>query len=216
MEFTDAVDVNSFYLILAEEPPKLPSLSSPPAIEISQLPNFLSNNEPVLHQPPQRSTSLINLDNQRSTQSFEPLLLPPIITTTSSQTLAPTQSTPLSPNSLLLPGSSDSSRSSFISLSSAGSLPSPLFDKSIFDAFPSVPGTTPTPSFSATLHRRDKSVPMTAPAATNSFDSALLSSAIHLVASGKGSTNSSAHNPVPPSRDSTPTPMGRRSGENNR
>jgi hypothetical protein len=212
VKVTDAVDVNLFY-IFAEEPPKLPSLSSPPAIEISQLPNFLSNEEPILHQPPQRSTSL----NQRPTQSFEPLPLPPIITTTSSQTQVPTQSTPLSPHSLLLPGSSDSTRpSSFTSLSSAGSLPSPLFDKSIFDAFPSVPGTTPTPSFAATLHRRDKSVPMTASAATNSFDSALLSSAIHLVASGKRSTDSSAHNHMPSSRESTPTPMGRRSGENTR
>jgi hypothetical protein len=202
-----------FFFILVEEPPKLPSLSSPPAIEISQLPNFLSNEAPILHQPPRRSTSL----NQRPTQSFEPLPLPPIITTTSSQTQVPAQSTPLSPHSLLLPGSSDSTRpSSFTSLSSAGSLPSPLFDKSIFDAFPSVPGTTPTPSFAATLHRRDKSVPMTASAATNSFDSALLSSAIHLVASGKRSTDSSAHNHMPSSRESTPTPMGRRSGENTR
>jgi len=202
-----------FFFILVEEPPKLPSLNSPPAIEISQLPNFLSNEEPVLRQLPQRSTSL----NQRPTQSFEPLPLTPIITTTSSQTQVPAQSTPLSPHSLLLPGSNDSTRpSSFTSLSSAGSLPSPLFDKSIFDAFPSVPGTTPTPSFAATLHRRDKSVPMTASAATNSFDSALLSSAIHLVASGKRGTNASAPNPVPSSREPTPTPMGRKSGENTR
>lgn len=57
---------------------------------------------------------------------------------------------------------------------------------------------------------------MTASAATNSFDSALLSSAIHLVASGKRSTNSPAPNPVPASREPTPTPMGRRSGETTR
>ena len=203
--------VNRF-LLLAEEPPKLPSLNSPPAIEIPQLPNFLSNDEPILHQPPQRSTSLMYLDNQRPTQSFEPL--PPIITTSSSQTQVPPQSTPVSSQSLLPPGSSDPTRpSSWTSLSSAGSLPSPLFDNSIFDAFPSVPGTTPTPSLAATLHRRDKNTTMPASAVTNSFDSALLSSAIHLVASGKRSTNPPAHNPILPSRDSTPTPMGRRSRE---
>ncbi|KIM48613.1 hypothetical protein M413DRAFT_437813, partial [Hebeloma cylindrosporum] len=202
-----------------EEPPKLPSLNSPPAIEIPQLPNFLNNDEAILHQPPQRSTSLMYLDNQRPTQSFEPLPPLPIITTTSSYIQAPPQSTPLSSHSLLPPNTSDSTRpsswTSSLSLSSAGSLPSPLFDKSIFDAFPSVPGTTPAPSLSATFHqnqnhRRDKSVPMTASAATNSFDSALLSSAIHLVASSaKGGTTANAS----ASRDSMPTTLGRKSGE---
>jgi len=191
-----------------KEPPKLPVLHSPPAIEIPQLPTLPGNDEPVLHKLPRRSSSLRLLTDQR------PSL--PVITPTPSQTQFPTQSTALSPDFLLpVPDSGDSARSSWTSVSSAGSLPSPLFDSAIFDAFPSVPGTTPAPPLSATLpqnaSRMDKYVPMSASAAS-SFDSALLSSAIHLVASSNQRAPSPVvRNPPSSSRSATPTPMGRMS-----
>lgn len=102
----------------------------------------------------------------------------------------------ISNDSLLTPGFSieSASRSSWTSMSSAGSLPSPLFDKELYDAFPSVPGTTPQLSSSLFLGgKRETGVsmggtmPMGAAAAAvsghgakQSFDAALLSSAIHL------------------------------------
>jgi len=76
---------------------------------------------------------------------------------------------------------------------SISSLPSPLFDKEIFDAFPSVPGTTPTPSaVGRYIPRRDEQGLTAAAAATADFDSALLSSAIHLAARNNTSTTSAA------------------------
>ncbi|PPQ96465.1 hypothetical protein CVT26_010504 [Gymnopilus dilepis] len=117
----------------------------------------------------------------------------------------------ISNDSLLTPGftADSASRSSWTSMSSAGSLgslPSPLFDKDLFDAFPSVPGTMPVPQpgdvFGGGIvaGRRETTIPMGAAAAAVAghapaggkgpmpFDAALLSSAIHLQGRRSGET----------------------------
>ena len=53
--------------------------------------------------------------------------------------------TSLRSSTLLLPDSIESPRPPTNSVSSAGSLPSPLFNQELVDAFPSVPATTSTP-----------------------------------------------------------------------
>ncbi|EDR06447.1 uncharacterized protein LACBIDRAFT_328825 [Laccaria bicolor S238N-H82] len=92
-----------------------------------------------------------------------------------------------SPRDSLLPVFEDPSRpESWMSASSLSSvLPSPLFDKDIWDAFPPVPGGAPMESSSHTY----------GPTTTQpSFDSALLSSAIHLHKGTIGSSTGTTYN----------------------
>lgn len=91
-----------------------------------------------------------------------------------------------SPRDSLLPVLEDPSRpDSWMSASSLGSvLPSPLFDRDLWDAFPSVPGGAPMASSSNTYGTQ------------RSFDSALLSSAIHLHKGTIGSSTGTTYNAV--------------------
>ena len=94
-----------------------------------------------------------------------------------------------SPRDSLLPVFEDPSRpESWMSASSLNSvLPSPLFDKDLWDAFPPVPGGEPMTSSSYTY----------GPTTTQpSFDSALLSSAIHLHKGTIGSSTGTTYNAV--------------------
>jgi hypothetical protein len=75
-----------------------------------------------------------------------------------------------------------------MSVSSIGSLPSPLFDN-ICDAFPSVPTDTPGQLPNRYMPSRGQGLTAAATTAAD-FDSALLSSAIHLAARNKASTSS--------------------------
>jgi hypothetical protein len=73
-----------------------------------------------------------------------------------------------------------------MTISSIGSLPSPLFDKDICDAFPSVPMDTPAqvPDFYSS-RARGQGLTAAASVVSADFDSALLSSAIHLASRKK-------------------------------
>ena len=106
--------------------------------------------------------------------------------------------TSLASSTLLLPDSIESPHSpSTNSVSSAGFLPSPLFNQELVDAFPSVPATAPT-----TINFLNREI---APA-TPSFDTALLSSAIHLASTSKMATPKASSKPLPSERAATPTP----------
>lgn len=100
------------------------------------------------------------------------------------------------PQASLFPISNESTTrpSSAISISSVGSLPSPLFGQELVDAFPSVPATTPT-NISHKLPHREKMSFATPTAA--SFDTALLSSAIHLASTSKMATPKASVTPLP-------------------
>ncbi|KAF8969582.1 hypothetical protein BDZ97DRAFT_207974 [Flammula alnicola] len=199
---------------ILEDVPTLPPIGPPPALQLPLLPQ---QEDTRLLNPPRRSASLKRSVNLPAipTEAVPPL---PAITSTSFFQTNAAHASDISSDSFLLPGSTDSTRpSSWTSMSSAGSLPSPLFDKALFDAFPSVPGTVPLPSFTSvhnmTSRPVDTSNMLPVVIERPSFDSALLSSAIHLV-----STHKSASTPVPQttlnsSRAPTPTPMPRRSGE---
>ncbi len=100
-----------------------------------------------------------------------------------------------------------------MSISSAGSLPSPLFDKDIFEAFPSVPDNTPsTLRIGQTLPLRREQSLTAAAAVTANFDSALLSSAIHLASRNTAHTSAPSA-PTSSRRPVTPTQLSLRSGE---
>ncbi|CAA7271028.1 unnamed protein product [Cyclocybe aegerita] len=202
-----------------EGAPRLPAFGPPPAI---QLPPSLTSSSAstsqedvrVLH-PPKRSTSLKHPSDLPPIPVSPPPPLP-TVTSTSYNKQAPIQPSDLSNDSLLLSPSKDNTRpSSWTSVSSAGSLPSPLFDKALFDAFPSVPGTTPTPMTAFRPHQRETSLGSAANAAS-SFDSALLSSAIHLASSHKSTaTPPTTYQPFPSATrvPATATYAPRRSGE---
>ncbi|TFK22959.1 hypothetical protein FA15DRAFT_494212 [Coprinopsis marcescibilis] len=94
-------------------------------------------------------------------------------------------------NSLNPPLESKDRPVSWVSVSSlSGSLPSPLFEKDIFDAFPAVPvqGNNAKPYRSGSLGPGAE--PLPSALVTPSFDSAFLGSAIHLAGSHKSTHNS--------------------------
>lgn len=106
-----------------------------------------------------------------------------------------------SPDFLGQHASSDDSRpTSWMSVSSlASTLPSPLFEKDIFDAFPAVPASTPSgPGYGYAAHTSSvRDFGLSSAAMTPSFDSDFLSSAIHLAGAHK-STPTGHHSPLPP------------------
>lgn len=95
-----------------------------------------------------------------------------------------------SPRDSLLPVVEDPSRpDSWMSASSFSSvLPSPLFDKDLWDAFPAVPGGDAPKTSSSYTYGPTTTQP--------SFDSALLSSAIHLHKGTIGSSTGTTYKPV--------------------
>ncbi|KAF8197618.1 hypothetical protein BJ912DRAFT_954036 [Pholiota molesta] len=139
---------------IPEDAPSLPVLSIGPLPSTSYLlyQIRLHCQTKVLH-PPKRSTSLA-----RSSR-LPPLpteMVPPLPTITPSAFFFTTADAgDVSGNSLRTPHATadDVRPTSWTSMSSAGSLPSPLFDTSLFDAFPSVPEMTPALSATASLHR---------------------------------------------------------------
>ena len=160
--------------------PQLPALNPPPSLELPPIADFSLTLQPpsdkgVVQRTASRSSSLRHRSDLPPTQAAvapRSLLTPQV--NTGSRFLDFNSSNPSSPMSI-------------------SSLPSPLFDKEIFDAFPSVPGTTPTPSaVGRYIPRRDEQGLTAAAAATADFDSALLSSAIHLAARNNTSTTSAA------------------------
>ncbi|KAF8912204.1 hypothetical protein CPB84DRAFT_1761611, partial [Gymnopilus junonius] len=208
-------------------PPPALELSSMPSI--AQPRSSIEQEVPVrVVNPPKRTTSLKRYNDLPPIPS-EPLPpLPPMFDSLKSSTATTSKAVPNTPttsrttsqapqlpqlpdvsisdisnDSLLTPGftADSASRSSWTSMSSAGSLPSPLFDKDLFDAFPSVPGTTPQPDAHLLFggKRETATIPMGAAAAAVSgvgagvkqplpFDAALLSSAIHLQGRRSGET----------------------------
>jgi hypothetical protein len=185
--------------------PRISTVATPTSLGFSTLPGHpevpsLSLDEPDQIIPLRRSTS-----SKRSAIYFPAghdltavPQLPPILTgfEVSSQ---------ISSTSLL-PISVESTRpSSANSVSSAGSLPSPLFNQELVDAFPSVPATTP----STTINFLNREINLAPP----SFDAALLSSAIHLASTNKMPTPKASSKPLPSERATTPTPTSHRSKE---
>lgn len=181
---------------------RLSTLGPPPSLAF---PTFSLEEKDELSQiiPLRRSTS-----SKRSAIYFSPgpdltpvPQLPP--------TAAGFQITPQTSTSSFLPVSDESTRpSSANSVSSVGSLPSPLFGQEL-DAFPSVPVTTPT----TPIGRRKLTHPEMnfATPATASFDTALLSSAIHLTSTHKQATPKASFKPLP--SEMGPTSTSRPSGE---
>lgn len=172
----------------------------------------------VIH-PPKRSTSLA-----RSSR-LPPIpteAVPPLPVITPSAFFSTTAEADAQGTSFLLPATAtaDATRpSSWTSMSSAGSLPSPLFDTALFDAFPSVPQMTPAMSATtASVYQMShRAVDPNASHDRPSFDSDLLSSAIHLANTRKSTAPIVAAPPnalAPRSRATTPVP--RRSGESAR
>ncbi|EFI28301.1 hypothetical protein CC1G_13830 [Coprinopsis cinerea okayama7 len=90
-------------------------------------------------------------------------------------------------------------------VSVASTLPSPLFDKDIFDAFPAVPSGTPA---SASQYDQGQGMPSAA-LLTPSFDSVFLGSAIHLAGSHKSTIGTPTtatggmYSPLPPASAAT-------------
>ncbi|TFK36379.1 hypothetical protein BDQ12DRAFT_686806 [Crucibulum laeve] len=166
-------------------PESISSIGPPPAISLPPLPTATvippspDSESPRVIVPPTRSTSLYDSRTQPYSASFQPNSA-----SISSTTIhAPTTAHPLPPipqrDSLLTLGPDDEARpTSWISVSTTGSLPSPLFSQELFDAFPSVPEGTPHPPPGPLPHgySRESSFP---PAITPSFDTELLSSAMH-------------------------------------
>lgn len=186
--------------------PRIPAIAPSTSLSFPTLPShpevpLLSFDEPDQIVPLRRSTS-----SKRSAIYFPSVLdlpvipqLPPIIPGFE------VTSQPLSTS--LLSVSSDSARPpSANSVSSLGSLPSPLFNQELVDAFPSVPATTPPPTTINFPHREIS-------LATPSFDAALLSSAIHLASAYKTVTPKASSKPLPSERAATPTPTSHTSGE---
>jgi len=85
---------------------------------------------------------------------------------------------------------------SWMSVSSMGStLPSPLFENDIFDSFPAVPDTKPVNNYGT--YGMAPAQPSNLTAGTSSFDSAFLSSAIHLAGARSGTTPKGKTVPLP-------------------
>jgi hypothetical protein len=170
-------------------PPIAPSSLGFPALPSHQEVPPLSFDEPTLR----RSTS-----SKRSAVYFPP---GPDLT-----------AVPKLPSTLQIPQTSSSSLisnecptpSSATSLCSLSSLPSPLFNQELVDAFPSVPATTPT---SINFPHREMNLATTPTKA--SFDSALLSSAIHLTSTYKTATPKANTKSLPSERAATPTSISR-------
>ena len=148
----------------------------------------LSSDEPTLRRSTSSKRSAVYFTSGPDLTTSVPQL--PQITPVPSQTSS----------SLLLPISNESTPpSSATSTSSVSSLPSPLFNRELVDAFPSVPATTPT---SINFPYREMNNPTPTKA---SFDSALLSSAIHLTSTYKTGTPKAKSKPLPSERSATPT-----------
>ena len=175
-------------------PPPLGFLTLPRHSEVPPL----SLDEPGLIIPIRRSTS-----SKRSAVYFSPA--PELTATPQIPAVPKVQQT--SPSSLLSVSNEFIRPSSANSASSAGSLPSPLFNQELVDAFPSVPATTPSTATIGYNHFPRREMSLAAPA-TTSFDNALLSSAIHL---HKMATPKASSKPLPSDRPATPT--SRPSGE---
>ncbi|PPQ89439.1 hypothetical protein CVT25_012818 [Psilocybe cyanescens] len=223
--------------LTVDDVPRLPAFGTPPALEISLpsvpvvVPPSPERKSSLVLQPPKRSTSLRRSANLPPIPTEPVPPMPPIPTVFQSHTQAPSDLPVLeiSSDSLFPPGSADSSRpKSWTSLSSAGSLgslPSPLFDKEFFDAFPSVPGSIPMPEITTVAnfpHQRNGSTSSSV-FANPSFDSALLSSAIHLASAHKSAaapSTTTLHQQHVNVNGATPTPVSvslpRRSGESAR
>ena len=173
----------------------------------------------VIH-PPKRSTSLARSSRLPPipTEAVPPL---PVITPSAFFSTT-TAASDAQGTSFLLPATAtaDATRpSSWTSMSSAGSLPSPLFDTALFDAFPSVPEMMPALSAqtASVYHMSHRSVNPTVSHERPSFDSDLLSSAIHLANTRKSTAPIVAATPSALASRSRPTtPVGRRSGESAR
>jgi len=183
--------------VVDDSPTKTPAPRIPPIAPIPALPSHpevppLSFEEPTLR----RSTS-----SKRSAIYFSP---GPDLMTAVPQLPSILQITSQASSSSLLPISNESTPpSSATSVSSVSSLPSPLFNRELVDAFPSVPATTPT---SINFSHREMNVPTPTKA---SFDSALLSSAIHLTSTYKTGTPKANSRPLPSERAATPTSISR-------
>ena len=185
--------------------PRIPAITTPTSLGFPTLPGHpevpsLSLDEPDQIIPLRRSTS-----SKRSAIYFPAghdltavPQLPPIV--------PGFQVPPKISSTSLLPVSIESTRPpSANSVSSAGSLPSPLFNQELVDAFPSVPATTP----STTINFLNREISLAPP----SFDTALLSSAIHLSSTNKTATPKASSKPLPSERAATPTPTSHRSEE---
>lgn len=162
--------------------PQLPVLSELPAIpNLSSIVPPQTEKDSALHRPASSSSLRNQVDISGPSTA-------PLVPSFPTYTLPHPQSkTPVSKDVPLLPESYFANQPfSPMSVSSIGSLPSPLFDKDICDAFPAVPTDTPAQLPDRYLsHGRGQG--LTA-AATGDFDSALLSSAIHLAARNKASS----------------------------
>ncbi|KAF9053150.1 hypothetical protein BJ165DRAFT_842088 [Panaeolus papilionaceus] len=224
------------------------SIGPPPPFELPPLPG-MSNSSNVsiksksssskMSTKSDETSRLVSRPPTRSTSLKHPMELPPIpdsgslipplptITATSFDDTFSSNVLDISRGSMdlnrdsMLGLPSDSKRpSSWTSVSSAGSLPSPLFDNALFDAFPSVPGNVPAPVSAyegngGYYSRRDFSAPSARPA-TSSFDSAFLSSAIHLAANQASATPTTAtttHASRPSASSYSYSQSSRRSGE---
>jgi hypothetical protein len=151
--------------------PQLPVLNELPHIpSLGSLGPPLTETGPVLHRPASGSSLRNKVDvSARSTSAPAPFI--PVLENIPSQ-----------------PNSSAAAQPLFspMTISSIGSLPSPLFDKDICDAFPSVPMDTPAqvPDFYSS-RARGQGLTAAASVVSADFDSALLSSAIHLASRKK-------------------------------
>ncbi|KAF6763644.1 hypothetical protein DFP72DRAFT_480010 [Ephemerocybe angulata] len=145
---------------------------------------------------PRKSTSLKSLRGMKNKSVPPPMNIPPMPHQVPNTVTVVSPSDAGSPSSILSspgplkspdylgfgtmnPATPDGSRPmSWMSVSSlASTLPSPLFEKDIFDSFPAVPSSTPAIPNNLGASRTQSM------AATPSFDSAFLSSAIHLAGS---------------------------------
>ncbi|PPQ99098.1 hypothetical protein CVT24_009365 [Panaeolus cyanescens] len=223
---------------------RVPSIGPPPPFELPPLPGMTSSSNASIKSKSSSSkmstksddtSRMVSRPPARSTSLKHPMGLPPIpdsgslipplptITATSFDDTFSSdildisrESHDLSRDSMLGLPSDNKRPSSWTSMSSAGSLPSPLFDNALFDAFPSVPGNVPEPvSAYEQAHRREFGAPSAGPA-TSSFDSAFLSSAIHIAASqavATPNTSTATHISRPSVSSSSYSQSSRRSGE---
>jgi hypothetical protein len=158
--------------------PQLPVLS-----ELPSLCSPLTEKDPALHRPASGSSLRNRVDFSGPSKV--------IFLFVSASALSHAQpQTPVAENILLVPEINPGSQPlSAVSMSSFGSLPSPLFDKAICDAFPSVPTDTPAQLPNIYFPRRGQGLTH-ATGVSADFDSALLSSAIHLAARNKAPASS--------------------------
>jgi hypothetical protein len=190
--YLDVVDVSPIKTPVPRIPPIAPTPLSIPALPSHPEVPTLSLDEPTLRRSTSSKRSAMYFTSGPELTTAVPQLpsIPPILSQTSS--------------SLLLPISNESTPpSSATSTSSVSSLPSPLFNRELVDAFPSVPVTTPT---SINFPYREMNNPTPTKA---SFDSALLSSAIHLTSTYKTGTPKAKSKPLPSERSTTPTSISR-------